>query len=164
MTKERKPAVLHQLQSVARTSRTSLATRLLSHGLYAGQDAVMLELAAEDGLSPGVLAQRLGVRPPTITKTISRLQAQGFVDKKASETDQRQAHVFLTDAGHDAIRSIERSIRKTEKQAMKGLDKKERKALMKTLARVEANLLEIPRPEAAASDDDHDEVPEAETE
>jgi len=147
MTKERKPAVLHQLQSVARTARTSLATRLLSQGLYAGQDAVMLELAVEDGLSPGVLAQRLGVRPPTITKTISRLQAQGFVEKRASETDQRQAHVFLTQTGVDAIKSIERSIRKTEKQAMKGLDKKERKSFLKMLARLEANLLQQPRPE-----------------
>lgn len=147
MTKERKPAVLHQLQSVARTARTSLATRLLSQGLYAGQDTVMLELAAEDGLSPGVLAQRLGVRPPTITKTISRLQAQGFVEKRASEKDQRQAHVFLTTAGVDAIKSIERSIRKTEKQAMKGLDKKERKIFMKMLSRLEANLLEMPSAE-----------------
>ncbi len=34
----------------------------------------MLQLAAEDGLTPGILAQRLGVRPPTITKTITRLQ------------------------------------------------------------------------------------------
>jgi DNA-binding MarR family transcriptional regulator len=159
MTKERKPAVLHQLQSVARTARTALATRLLSHGLYAGQDAVMLELSAEDGLSPGVLAQRLGVRPPTITKTISRLQAEGFVERRASETDQRQAHIFLTQAGLDAIKSIERSIRKTEKQAMRGLDKKERKAFLRLLAKLEANLLEMPRPEPAA-DEEPDEVAE----
>lgn len=159
MTKARKPAVLHQLQSVARTARTTLATRLVSQGLYAGQDAVMLELSSEDGLSPGVLAQRLGVRPPTITKTISRLQTQGFVEKKASETDQRQAHVFLTEAGIDAIKSIERSIRKTEKQALKGLDKKERKSLMKVLARLEANLLDMPRPESMG-DEDLDEAAE----
>lgn len=140
MSKDNKTQILYRLQSVARLSRTALATRLLDKGLYAGQDAVMLQLFAEDGLTPGILAQRLGVRPPTITKTISRLQAQGFVVKRASETDQRQAHVFLTELGHEAIRGIEKSIRKTEKDMLKGLDKKERKSFLKILGRIEGNL------------------------
>jgi len=114
MSKDNKAVVLYRLQSVARLSRTVLATRLLEQGLYAGQDAVMLQLAAEDGLTPGVLAQRLGVRPPTITKTIARLQSQGFVAKRASETDQRQSHVYLTQTGLETIKAIEKSIRKTE--------------------------------------------------
>ncbi len=140
MVKDRKPLILHRLQSTARLTRTALAIRLLSHGFYAGQDAVMLQLAHEDGLSPSVLAKRLGVRPPTITKTISRLQTQGFVKKEGSSTDQRQAHIFLTETGNEAIKSIEKSIRKTEKDAMKGFDKKERKTFVKMLARLEMNL------------------------
>jgi DNA-binding MarR family transcriptional regulator len=100
----------------------------------------MLALDHEDGQTPGQLAARLGVRPPTITKTINRLQVQGFLDKRASEIDARQANIFLTDAGREAIRAIEKSVRKTEKQALKGLDKKEQKTLSKLLSRVEANL------------------------
>jgi DNA-binding MarR family transcriptional regulator len=115
MSKTGKNAVIQPLQHNARLIRTILATRLLEYGLYAGQDAVLLRLAEEDGLSPGLLAQKLGVRPPTITKTISRLQAQGFVIKKASETDQRQTHIFLTERGQDVIRTIEKLVRKTEK-------------------------------------------------
>lgn len=140
MTKAGRKGALGRLQSAARLSRTALASRLLGHGFYAGQDQIMLALDGEDGQTPGQLAARLGVRPPTITKTINRLQVQGFLDKRASDQDARQAHVFLTDAGRDAIKSIEKSVRKTEKQAMKGLDKKEQKTLAKLLAHVEANL------------------------
>ena len=140
MSKTGKTAILQPLQHSARMMRTILATRLLEHGLYAGQDAVLLKLAEEDGLPPGILAQRLGVRPPTVTKTISRLQVQGFVTKQASESDQRQTHVFLTDQGHDVIRTIEKLVRKTEKDCLRGFDKKERKVLLKLLARVENNL------------------------
>ena len=140
MSKSGKTAILQPLQHNARMMRTILATRLLEHGLYAGQDAVLLKLAEEDGLPPGILAQRLGVRPPTITKTITRLQNQGFVVKKASETDQRQSHVYLTPQGIEAIRIIEKSIKKTEKDMLKGLDKKERKAFLKMLVRIENNL------------------------
>lgn len=140
MAKAEKGAVINRLQSAARLSRTALAARLLDHGFYAGQDQIMLALAMEDGQTPGQLAVRLGVRPPTVTKTINRLQAQTFLEKRASENDARQSHVFLTESGRDAIRAIEKSVRKTEKQAFKGFDKKEQKSLAKFLARIETNL------------------------
>lgn len=140
MSKAAKGALIGRLQSAARQSRTALASRLLQHGLYAGQDQIMLALSEDDGQTPGSLASRLGVRPPTITKTINRLQGQGFLERKSSDEDSRQAHVFLTETGREAIRSIEKSLRKTEKQAFRGLDKKEQKALLKLLARIESNL------------------------
>jgi DNA-binding MarR family transcriptional regulator len=140
MAKGNRKAVIGRLQGAARQARTALAARLLQHGFYAGQDQIMLALAETDGQTPGALAQQLGVRPPTITKTINRLQSQGFVERRASEADSRQAHIFLTAAGSDAIKAIEKSIRRTEKQALKGLDKKEQKTLAKLLQRVEANL------------------------
>jgi DNA-binding MarR family transcriptional regulator len=136
--KDRK--ILQQVQIVARLGRTALATRLLEKKLYAGQDQLMLALAMVDGQTPGQLSAELGVRPPTITKTISRLQAQGFLEKRGSESDARQAHIFLTEAGREAIMLIEKAVKKTEKKALDGLDKKDRKTLYKLLKKIEANL------------------------
>lgn len=164
MAKQEKGRMLTRVQTVARLSRTALAARLLAHGFYAGQDQIMLALSQSDGLTPGQLASRMGVRPPTITKTINRLQVQGFVDKRASSEDQRQAHVFLTETGSAAIKAIEKSVRKTEKQMTKGLDKKEQKALLKLLARAEANLANSPdliADDEPDADDAKDDVQEA---
>ena len=167
MAKARKAAVMNRLQAAARLSRTVLAARLNGHGFYAGQEQLMLALEHEGGLSPGALAIRLGVRPPTITKTINRLAAAGVLEKRASTSDARQTHIFLTDTGHEAIKALEKAVRKTEKQAFRGIDKKEQKALAKLLARVEANLareadvdpvedeeedVELPEPAAAEAD------------
>jgi len=140
MGKTKKSAAMNRLQSAARLSRTALAAKLNGHGFYAGQDQIMLALNGEDGQTPGQLASRLGVRPPTITKTINRLQVQGVLEKKPSQEDARQAHVFLTEAGKETIRNIEKSVRKVDKQAFRGFDKKEQKALVKMLARIESNL------------------------
>ena len=151
--KDRK--ILQHVQVVARLARTALAAKLLEKKLYAGQDQLMLALAAGDGQTPGALAAEIGVRPPTVTKTISRLQAQGFVDKRNSETDARQAHIFLTDAGREVIVGIEKSIRKTEKYALQGLDKKDAKALSKLLRKIEGNLTkELPDGDVANDVDD----------
>lgn len=140
MARTSKGTIIGRLQTAARLSRTALAERLLDQGLYAGQDKIMLALDKENGLTPGQLAERLGVRPPTITKTINRLAAQGFLEKRGSQTDARRAHVYLTESGAEVIRAIERSVRKTEKQALKSLDKEQQKTLANLLAHIEANL------------------------
>ena len=100
----------------------------------------MLALDREDGQTPGQLAARLGVRPPTVTKTIGRLQAQGYVAKRSNAVDARQANIFLTETGRNAIRDIEKAVRKTDRIAFAGFDKGERRMLFDLLARVEANL------------------------
>jgi DNA-binding MarR family transcriptional regulator len=132
--------VLREINNAARLGRTMLAVRLLKLNLYAGQDQLMLALAHRDGQTPSALAVEIGVRPPTVTKTISRLQAQGFVTKTESTEDARQAHIFLTEAGRAAILGIEKSIRKSEKRALEGFDKKDRKQFSKFLRKMSANL------------------------
>jgi DNA-binding MarR family transcriptional regulator len=145
--------VMQQLNNAARLGRTILATKLLEQNLYAGQDQLMLALAHLDGQTPSALAAEIGVRPPTVTKTIARLQAQGFLDKVESTTDARQAHVHLTEAGRNAIVGIEKAIKKTEKRALDGLDKKDRKLLHKYLRKIEANLSGVHGKESDMSDD-----------
>ena len=136
-------SALQQVQHTARTARTALAARLLESGLYAGQDQIMLALADGKPLTPTALAQALNVRPPTITKTINRLQSQGFLEKAPSQSDGRQAEISLTEKGRDTIEAISKSVKRTEKKALKGIDKKELKAAIKTLAKIAANLADF---------------------
>ncbi len=152
MGKGKKSVVMSRLHASARLSRTALAARLNGHGFYAGQDQIMLALSHEAGQTPGQLAARLGVRPPTITKTINRLQAQGVLEKTPSKEDARQAHISLTEQGRDAIKAIEKSVRKVDRQAFRGFDKKDKKSLAKLLGRIEANLA------GAIPDDADDEI------
>lgn len=137
---EDKVELFSQLAASARCSRTLLSRQLLSCGLYAGQDAVILALDAEDGLSLSVIAERLGVRAPTMTKTINRLAAQGFVDKRDSESDARLSHVYLTEAGREAVKSVRKAIRKSQKLALQEMSAKDVKSLAKLLRRVEQNI------------------------
>jgi DNA-binding MarR family transcriptional regulator len=136
----RPPEVFPAITQAARSSRSILARRLLVSGLYAGQDAVMLALDAEDGQTPSAIAAALGVRAPTVTKTINRLAIQGFVKRSASATDGRLAHVHLTEAGRGAIEAIRGAIRASEERATAGMTGKEIRTLVKLLRRIGENL------------------------
>ena len=139
--KKKKRSTMTQLVLSARAGRTALSARLSAMGLYPGQDAVLLALGADDGLSLRDLAERLTVRPPTITKTVARLTTQDLVEKRASATDARQSHAFLTAKGQALVEEVRETQRAVERNALRGLSEKERKTLRKLLQRVERNLV-----------------------
>ena len=73
------------------------------------QLAAMSTLWKRGPLTPGELAAREGVQPPSMTRVIAALEELGFVTRRPHPTDGRQAIVALTDAGrtyHDAEVSI----------------------------------------------------------
>jgi len=134
------PDLFAALGQAARSSRSAMARQLIASGLYAGQDALMLALDEEDGQTPSAIAASLGVRAPTITKTINRLAEKGFVSKSASASDARRAHIHLTEEGRAAMASIRQAIAASEAAATAGLSGKEVRALVKLLRKVDRNL------------------------
>lgn len=147
--KDGKGYSLHSLTpavtQVARALRTQLSRELAESGLYAGQDGVILALSQEDGQTPGALALRLGVKAPTMTRTIGRMESQGFLERRADEVDARLTKVFLTDLGRTSLEHIGAANAECERHATKGISGKELKQLVKLLGAIEANLAGAPQ-------------------
>ncbi len=132
------------MTQAARSMRTALSRSLLDAGLYAGQDGVMQALGEEEGLTSGALAQRLGVKAPTMTRTIGRMEAQGFVTRRADGTDQRLTKVYLTDTGRSSLERISQSVESCTAQALAGFSGKQMRQLLKLLKAVDRNLKGVP--------------------
>jgi len=143
--------LIGELILTARMCRTLKTKLLLKHGLYSGQDRLLKSLETEDGQTMGMLARALDVRPPTVTKMVTRMSTQGFVARKASDTDSRQSHVFITSAGKKLLNKIDKAWRKTEKTALIRVKPKRRKKLLKTFRRINGNLVEYQNAKEAAA-------------
>jgi len=133
-------SVSFRLAYVAKLHRARAAALLAEINLYPGQETVLKALMQQDGQTMGELALALSVRPPTVTKMVTRLGAQGLVERRASDDDARLGRVFLTDAGRARADEIDLIWRKLEKQSLSGLDTKDRKRLRKLLRQVGKNL------------------------
>ena len=89
----------YHLLHAARMYRTVATKRLSELGLHQGQEQILILLMERGAMSLGDLASTLQVRPPTMTKSIARLEAQGFVKRKDSKSDARSTTVSLTSKG-----------------------------------------------------------------
>ncbi|MBB4955159.1 DNA-binding MarR family transcriptional regulator [Agrobacterium vitis] len=128
------------MTQAARSFRTTQTRGLAECGLYAGQEGVVLLLAAENGLTTGALAQKLGVKAPTMTRTIGRMEAQGFLERRGSDTDARQTRVYLTPMGQATVERISAANATAEKLATQGMSNKDVKQLLRLLAMMDSNL------------------------
>jgi len=148
--------VTHRLAQAAHAYRVRAGSRLARIELHSGQESLLKALGDNDGQSMSDLAAALGVQPPTVTKMISRLASQDYVERRSSIGDGRQALVFLTERGRQAISMIDKVWKRIEKDAVAGIDEKDRKRLRKLLRQIERNLgvSRAEKPDLAAEDDE----------
>lgn len=75
-----------------------------SMGITYPQYLVLNALSENDGLTVGAIADRLSLESSTITPPVKRLEQAGLVERRRSTTDERQVHVWLTEAGRALVR------------------------------------------------------------
>jgi DNA-binding MarR family transcriptional regulator len=148
----------YQLILAARAHRTRIAARLHEIGLFPGQEQALKVLGQSSlqdmgddpspadgitateftatGMTMGALARLMRVRPPTISKTIARLEAQGLVLRKIDPKDGRIVTVALTDLGRSKLAQIEQVLIETEDAMRNELDSKDIKRLSKLLRKL----------------------------
>ena len=126
----------YHLLRAARLHRTRAAAMLAEIGLHPGQETVLQLLSEQDGQTMSALADAMGVQPPTVTKMIARMGAQGLVTRDASGEDGRKVHVLLTDEGRDCARKLKTLWRGLERDATRGLSTKDHAHLAELLERM----------------------------
>ncbi|RCW43616.1 DNA-binding MarR family transcriptional regulator [Halopolyspora algeriensis] len=72
-------------------------------GVTLSQLSTLASLRRNGALTPGELAAKEGVQPPSMTRVIASLEDLGLVARRKHPTDGRQVIVELTDAGNARI-------------------------------------------------------------
>ena len=85
--------------TLARAHRGLAAELLRELGLHPGQELVLMHLLDRDGQTQSELLDAIGLDHSTLSKSLSRMQDAGLIERIADEHDRRVWHVRLTDAG-----------------------------------------------------------------
>jgi DNA-binding MarR family transcriptional regulator len=72
-------------------------------GITYPQYLVLSALDEQDGLTIGAIADRLALESSTVTPPVKRLEQAGLLERQRSKEDERQVHVFLTEAGRKVL-------------------------------------------------------------
>jgi DNA-binding MarR family transcriptional regulator len=86
--------------------RARAAQLLAPLGLYAGQEALLLELDRTGPRIQAQLSEALGCEPPSVTLMTRKLEASGHIRRTPDPADKRATIVALTDSGKALVEQI----------------------------------------------------------
>lgn len=123
------PAAVEQAgQAYVRVANRALLA--LPAPVTAPQLRALLIVQQSPGVSMGVLAAQLGVKPPTATQLCDRLEAAGLLDRQPAAHSRRVVLLRLTPAGRRLLAGLARVRRDDLAQVLARMTEPEQAALL----------------------------------
>ncbi len=93
------------------------------------QYRVLVVLDGAGSLRMSDLAERVGVHPSTLSRTVEKLVTAGWLDRAASEDSRREVHVSLSDAGVRLVGTVTAERRAAIATVLAGMEPADRAAV-----------------------------------
>ena len=125
---------------MARLFASGLQKRIQPLGLAPAQFMVLLELWERDGQTQTELVSRLDVEQATMANTLSRMERDGLIERRVSQTDRRARDTFLTAHARSLKDRAVAAAQAQNRVALHALNESERQQLLDLMSRVIATL------------------------
>lgn len=110
--------------------------------IHPGQQHLLMNLKENDGQSLKELAEKLEIKPATVTVMVQRMEKSGLVIKKSDEKDQRVSRIFITAKGHDICKKAEKLKEQMERECFEGFTVEEKIIFRRLLLEMGNNIEE----------------------
>lgn len=101
---------------------------------------LLFHLAMRGGRTQLELANITHLKPPTISVTLKKMEADGYVKRVPNERDMRQTLVYLTEKGEEYNKNMRKKIDMIDKQVASGFTEEEMQTLISMLIRMRDNI------------------------
>lgn len=110
-------------------------------GIYPGQPPLLFILKKYGGLSQRELADKLRIKPATITVMLRRMEKAGLVERRQDVQDQRIFRVYLTEQGEKISEEVREVIKSLDTECFNNFTEEELVLLRRFFMQMRDNLL-----------------------
>ena len=147
MERDNDKSIQRMIMEISRLYMMKCFGRLQKLGIHPRQMPILAVLWRKDGCSQKELAEKLDVKPPTVTVSIQRLEKIGIIVRKQDEKDQRISRIYLTEEGKAIINEGMRMAKEGEKQVLTGFSESELCLMKRFCLQIKENIAAMPEPE-----------------
>lgn len=136
-------SLYHVFSQVIRLHYHRAHTLLEKVGVYPGQPAMLIALHIKDGQSQKDLADKLQIKPATITVMLRRMEKSGLVKRMQDTEDQRVLRVYITDKGKELFMEVTGIINEINIECFSDFTAEEQTLLKKFFIQMRDNLTQV---------------------
>lgn len=127
------------LSDSGRLLRRAFDARVRQLGMTSRQARLLMILDASEGENQGYFAERLEVKPISLTRMVDRMEDSGLIERRRDPADRRAWRLFLTPRSREVLDEVRGSLAGLEEEMLSGLDAAQRKALAQMLETIRVN-------------------------
>ena len=131
------------IHDVSRLRRVVVDRALKPLGITRSQWWVLAFLSRRDGMTQTALAADLDLTKVAIGGLLDRMEAAGFVERRADQSDGRARRVYLTRAGAKMVAAIRESVEAVELEILERIPEDALAQAVDTLRTLKDTLLEM---------------------
>lgn len=113
-----------------------------TYNIQASYRHILFHLAHQDGCTQLQLVNKTRMRAPTISVTLQKMEADGYVKRISDEKDMRQTLVFLTDKGKEYHEKMFKKIQEIDRRILMNISDEECDMLCDILKRMINNIID----------------------
>jgi DNA-binding MarR family transcriptional regulator len=106
MTNRRPRRIAFLLSQLGADASAAFERALAPLGVTASEAGLLRLIGRNPGISQKAASEELGVGPSRVVAVLDRLERQGHLERRRSETDRRSHEVHLTDQGEQLLAAI----------------------------------------------------------
>ena len=110
------------------------------HNHYREQSHLLILIAENDGIMQRDLAEKMDVRPSSMTEMITKMENAGFITRQKDEKDQRIMHIFLTEKGKSSVEDSQKNDVMLTASLFQGLTDEEITEMLRLTEKLSAHL------------------------
>jgi len=103
---------------------------------------ILFSLAQKDGVTQLDIVKTTGLKAPTVSISLQKMEIDGYVTRTPDNYDLRSVRVFLTDKGRGIYDNAVSYIQKSESKIMKNISARDVEQLIDILQKIYSNMTE----------------------
>ena len=129
--------LIHDAQ---RLLRKRFEMRGAEYGLSAAQWRLLVRVVKDEGVPQARLAEILEIEPISVSRLLDRMESGGWINRQQDARDRRVRMIFPTDKSRSVFVAIKSVAGDVYEEALAGLTREQRRALIDGLGRIVENL------------------------
>ncbi|MGE5703590.1 MAG: MarR family winged helix-turn-helix transcriptional regulator [Clostridia bacterium] len=130
------------ISAIYRHMQILISAELAPFRIGSGQYIFLMAVAFQQPITQKALSEKLLIDKTTTAKAIAKLEAEGYVRRKADPTDNRYHLLYLTDSGREVVPKVQEALARVKNKTRKGISDEEYDLLVNLLKIVLRNLTE----------------------
>lgn len=152
MEQDNERSIQGLMMEISRMYMEKCFVKLKNLGIHPRQIPILAVLYKKDGCSQKELVKELGVKPPTVTVSIQRLEKSGLLIRRQDEKDQRVSRIYLSDEGRAIIKEGIQMAKEGEQQILVGFSESELCLMRRFCQQIKENIAAMPGPDVPMDD------------